>query len=92
MFLITAVNMFFQALVYLIVGRAIMSWFIRPGDRIYHIYLKLSQITDPLLEPFRRLTYRFGIGRTIDFSPVIAIFAIWVLNWIVTKFLIMLLY
>lgn len=87
MFIFTAVNMFFQAVIYLIFGRAILSWFVRPGDRIYPIYKGLCQLTDPILEPCRRLSSRFGISRNLDLSPIIALFLIWGLNWIVIELL-----
>lgn len=87
MFIITAVNMFFQAVVYLILGRAIASWFMRPGDRLYPLFRILCQITEPILEPCRRITERFGISRTMDFSPVIAIILLWGINWVVIELL-----
>jgi YggT family protein len=72
--LIRAGNIFFQLIYYLIFIRVILSW-IRPnpGNKLVII---LNNLTDPILEPFRRLTQRFNIGVMIDFSPIIAILAI----------------
>lgn len=87
MLLFHAVNMFFQAIIYLILGRAIMSWFVRPGDRIYPLYTMLCRVTEPLLEPCRRLTYRMGMNRGIDISPIVALFGLYILNRIVIELL-----
>jgi YggT family protein len=83
--LINAINLFFQVLTYLILARAIMSWFFRPGDRLYPIYSAIFRITEPILMPCRRLIGRFGSGMGVDFSPIVAIFLIWVANWIVVS-------
>jgi len=87
MFLFSAVNMFFQAVIYLILGRAIMSWFIRPGDRLYPLYGILCRVTEPILEPCRRLTDRFGVSRTMDLSPIVALVVLYILNSIIIQLL-----
>jgi len=79
-FLKLAVSIFSQILVYLIFGRVLFSWFIRPGDRLYPIYGRLIQLTEPILAPFRRITDRFTRNSGIDVSPMLAIFAIWFLS------------
>ncbi len=89
MILIQAVSVFAQIVVYLIFGRVILSWFIRPGDRIYSLYRMLIQLTEPILAPFRRLTDRFMRNTNIDISPMLAIFAIWVARSIIIKVLLM---
>lgn len=87
MFIINAVTMFFQAVIYLIVGMAVMSWFIRPGDRLYPLYKGLCQVTEPILQPCRKLTERLGLNRGMDFSPVVALLLLWGLNWVVVELL-----
>ncbi len=72
--LIRAGNIFFQLIYYLILFRVILSW-IRPNPR-NQIVIILHNLTDPILEPFRILTYKLNIGGMIDFSPFIAILAI----------------
>lgn len=74
-----AINQFFYVLTMLIFIRAILSFFIRNpyNNKLYSI---LVQITEPMLAPFRRLTYRFGANYGIDFSPLLAIFALQFLN------------
>ena len=86
MFILQAVNYFFMVLIYLIVGRAVLSWFVRaPYGTLYQIYTLAGRLTEPILEPFRRLLYRFGIGGTIDFSPLVAIIALQMLNTFILR-------
>lgn len=88
--LINAINTFFQILVYLIIGRAILSWFVRaPYGNLYRIYSAIMQITEPMLSPCRRLLGRFGFNTMIDFSPILAIIALTAINNLVIRLLIM---
>lgn len=66
-------DIFFQLIYYLILIRVIFSW-IRPNpmNRIVNI---INNLTEPILEPFRKVSNRFNMG-TIDLSPLIAILAI----------------
>lgn len=91
--IMTAINSFFQILVYLILGRAVLSWFVRnPYGTLYKIYTAIIQITDPILAPCRNLLSRFGMGGTIDFSPILAIIALTVINGIIINILRMLMF
>jgi YggT family protein len=86
--LIYAVNLFFQLLLYLVLGRAILSWFVRsPYGALYRLYALVTQVTEPILAPCRLLLSRFGLGGSIDFSPVLAIIGLTVLNGIVINLL-----
>lgn len=49
-----------------------MSWFVSPYNRFYQA---LSQLLAPLLNPFRRLQRRLT-GIPMDFSPILALFAL----------------
>lgn len=71
-----AINIFCEILVIMILAQAVMSWFVRPGDRVYSLYLSLRRLTEPMLQPFRRLMGRFGMSMGIDFSPIAAIIVI----------------
>jgi len=91
--LMNAINTFFQILVYLILGRAILSWFVRnPYGTLYKIYTAIIQITDPMLAPCRKLLVRFGMGGSIDFSPILAIIALTVINSVIINILRMLMF
>ncbi|MGI6734402.1 MAG: YggT family protein [Anaerovoracaceae bacterium] len=87
-FFIQVINLFFQVIIYLILGRAIMSWFVRPGDRIYPLYMSIIRLTEPLLAPFRNLSNRFMGNSGVDFSPLLAIFAIYILRRLLNALLI----
>lgn len=72
MALILLVNLVFKVIKILIFIRIIMSWII-PYSRNEFIDL-VHNLTEPILKPFRVL---IPIGRTnIDFSPILALFAL----------------
>jgi YGGT family. len=86
--LIHAINLFFQLLIYLILGRAILSWFVRgPYGSLYKVYSVILQITEPILAPCRNLLARFGLNGMIDFSPIVAIIGLSVLNGLILNIL-----
>lgn len=69
------VDMLFEVLYWLIIVKIVLSWVIRDPYNKY--YALLSQITEPILAPFRNLLQRFGAGRTgLDFSPILALMAL----------------
>lgn len=73
--LLKAGNYFFELIYILILVRIILSW-VRPnpGNTLVGI---LNTLTEPILEPFKRLSHRLNIGGgMIDFSPIFAILAI----------------
>ena len=84
--LINAVNIFFQVLIYIIFARIIMSWFIR-NPYANKISVILIQLTEPILAPFRKLMGRFGANYGIDFSPILALIALQILNQIIVTVL-----
>lgn len=65
-----ALLMFIQVIYFLIIGRAIMSWFIK--DLSNPIARFLYEITEPLLAPIRSILQALGLGgKTFDFSPLV---------------------
>lgn len=64
-------NLLFNALTLIIVGRALLSW-VDPGLRS-PVGRILVDITEPILGPIRRVLPSAG---GIDFSPIIAIIAL----------------
>lgn len=72
-------SMIFNILYFLLVIRIILSWFsVSSYNEIVQI---LFRVTDLILAPFRRLPLQAG---PIDFSPILAFFALWFLrNFIV---------
>lgn len=69
--IINIVNIAFTVLVYLIIARCILS-FVRHNP--YQPIIKfIYDVTEPIMAPFRRLLPAAG---GIDFSPILAVFAI----------------
>lgn len=70
--LIKAVNWFAEILTFLIIARAIMSWFVRdPSSSLFNIYQVIIRITEPIVAPCRMLLSRFNTGM-MDFSILVA--------------------
>ena len=63
---------------YLIIIRAILSWFMRPDQPLYAM---ITRITEPMIAPFRPLAYRLTNGRLpLDLAPLFAFLAIRILQ------------
>ena len=61
---------------WIIIARAVLSW-VNP-DRYNPIVRFLYQVTEPVLRPIRR---RLPMEMGLDFSPLVVILAIKVLQW-----------
>ena len=70
--LATTVSYFFDFLNFMILIRVLLSWFnFNPDNKIIML---IFQLTDPILEPFRRLAGKLGLNTgMIDFSPIISL-------------------
>lgn len=60
--------LFLYVLIFAIIIRSLLSWF--PVDRNNEMVRLLNMVTEPLLEPVRRIMPRTGM---IDFSAMIVI-------------------
>jgi YggT family protein len=69
---------FIQILTWAIIARALLSWF--PIDQGSPIFQVLWRVTEPIIEPIRRIMPQTGM---IDLSPLAAIFALLVLGQLV---------
>ena len=63
-----------NALLILVLIRAVVSW-VDVNPR-HTLYIWLCRVTDPLIEPFRKLGARAG---GIDFAPALAMLALWLM-------------
>lgn len=85
--IIRAINSFFNVLVWLIIIRSLASILIR--DYSNPIVRGLYEVTEPILEPFRKLIYSLNIDTgMMDFSPLLAIVVINILRRVVIGILI----
>lgn len=81
-FLINFVNLFFQILQLAILVRIILSWFrVDPYNPFMQI---LYQITEPVLEPFRRVIPPIGM---IDITPIVALLVLRLVQRIIVTML-----
>lgn len=75
------ITKFIGVINFLIIARALFSWFSRNySNPIYNI---LYQLTEPILAPFRLLQEKIGVRGMIDFSPILAILFLDILGRIV---------
>ncbi len=88
--LLDSVGIFFQILNILVFIRVILSW-VGHDERYSKRTKLLYEITDPILEPCRKLLNRWQSGIMIDFSPFVALIFLEILNqalkYIIVSFL-----
>ncbi len=70
--------LFLYVLIFAILIRSLLSWF--PVDRNNELVRLLVNVTEPLLEPVRRIMPRTGM---IDFSAMIVIIVLYVMITVV---------
>ena len=70
--LVELIRVMIQGLIFAIFLRAILSWF--PIDRGGTLVRGLDAVTEPVLEPLRRLIPRVGM---VDITPMIAILVLY---------------
>lgn len=76
---------FLNIIVYMILVRAVLSWFIK--DLNNPVVRFLFEVTEPLLAPFRELQHRIGITGGLDFSPILLFLVIQMLQRAVLMYL-----
>jgi YggT family protein len=67
-------------MMYAIIARALVSWFDRGMQNPISQFL--VQLTEPIIAPIRRVLPTAGM---IDFSPMVAIILIWVLQMMLSS-------
>jgi YggT family protein len=81
MIFVRFVEVLCNILIFAIVARAILSWFIR--DPRNPLIAALDQVTEPILAPLRRIMPRTGM---LDFTPLVAIFILYAIQWVVISY------
>ena len=82
--LISLVDLLFDLLSWLIIGRCILSFI--QHDPYHPVIQWVYRITDPVLKPFRQL---IPATSGIDFSPLVALLVIMLVNSLVVRILLM---
>lgn len=72
----TILSYLLSALYWLIIIRALLSW-VNP-DPLNPIVRFINAVTEPILEPFRKIIPSYKIG--IDLSPIFALLLVWFLK------------
>lgn len=86
--LINAVNWFGDILIFLLLARAILSWFVQgPYNNIYKIYAMVCNLTEPIVAPCRRLSMRLNTGM-LDLSVFFAFFLVSIARSVIIKLLV----
>lgn len=83
-YLARVVDLFFSLLTWAIILRALFSWFTpnyQYRRQFYRINRFLASVTDPVIEPIRRIGSMTVAG--LDFTPLIAILMLDVLRRVV---------
>jgi YggT family protein len=74
-FIVTFINLLFQAMLFAILGRVLISWIDPMGNmRVTQI---LREITEPILAPIRSVLPSIGM---IDLSPLVAMLLLQLLH------------
>ena len=80
--LITLINYLSMAFSLLLIAYVVLSYFMDP----YHpVRSTVNRLVNPILDPIRRLLPQTGM---MDFSPIVAIILVQVLEYILTRLLI----
>lgn len=74
--LIQIVQLFVNVLIFAIFARSILTWF--PIDRGGPVVRALDAITEPILQPLRRVIPLIGM---IDITPMAAIFLLYIISY-----------
>ncbi len=81
------VNGICTILYWLLFARIVISWL--PVDPYSSVVQYLRQVTDPILEPLKRIPIRIGM---LDLTPIIAFFMIYLTNKILVAVLLRIAY
>lgn len=78
-FLVNAIHMISLAISLMIIADVVLSYFMSP----YHpIRSAVKSIADPILNPIRRVLPQTGM---LDFSPIVALIIIQILEYLLTN-------
>ncbi len=88
--LVNAVSWFGDILIFLLLARAILSWFVAgPYNNVYKIYEVICNLTEPIVAPCRKLSMRLNTGM-LDLSVFLAFFLVSIARKIIVTMLLIL--
>ena len=79
--MINLINIIFNVLYYALIIEVVLSWVY--ANRTNQYIELLHKVTNPLLQPGRKIQKRFFNNMRVDFSPIIAIFILIILKNII---------
>lgn len=84
--LLYALRILITVLSYVLIARALLSWFIPRTNRLMQV---LDRLTEPAVRPFRPLAMKLAMrmrgGIMIDFAPLFAYFVLQILSALLTQ-------
>jgi YggT family protein len=78
--IVLVVNLLINVLIFAIFARSILTWF--PIDRNGPVFQALDFITEPILEPLRRVVPMVGM---IDITPMVAILLLFFISSVLAQ-------
>ena len=78
--LIGIIQLLLNVMIFAIFARAILSWF--PIDRNGPVVKAINAVTDPVLDPLRRVIPLVG---TVDITPMVAILVLVALRSVIAR-------
>ncbi|MCQ2551209.1 MAG: YggT family protein [Clostridia bacterium] len=88
--LINSVYILSEIIIWVILARCILSWFVRdPYSPIGKIYMLTIRFTEPIVRPCRNLLGNFNTGN-FDFSLLVAFLLVEVVSRLIIRLLMML--
>ena len=79
-----ALQYLINIIVWVIIAKAMLSWF--PGAQNSKLYNMLDQFTEPVEAPVRKVFGKYMSG-PLDFTPMISIVVLMIVENLISKFL-----
>lgn len=70
---------FLSILMWAVIARSLLSWF--PVDQSSPLYQMLFKVTEPIIEPIRRMMPQTGM---LDLSPLLAMMGLIIMQYLVS--------
>ena len=87
--LIRAISWFANILIFILMGRAILSWFARdPYSSMGKAYMAFVRLSEPMVAPCRKLLSRWTTGM-FDFSVLLAFFLVEIVERVLIRIIVL---